>query len=44
MEDGIGIFCAPLQKLDGFVRGTDDQFNFASLCLTSSRYRPQALA
>jgi hypothetical protein len=36
MENGIGIFFAPLQELYGFFGWEDDQFNFAPLCLASN--------
>jgi hypothetical protein len=36
MENGLGVFVAPLQELYGFFRWEDDQFNFAPLSLTSN--------
>ena len=36
MENGIGVFCVPLQELDGFFRWKDDQFNFVLLSFTSN--------
>jgi hypothetical protein len=36
MENGIGVFCAPLQELHCFFRWEDDQFNIAPLSLTSN--------
>src|ERR1700687_3094171 len=36
MENGIGVFCVPLQELYGFFRWEDDQFDFVLLSLTSN--------
>ena len=35
MENGIGVFGAPIQEIHGFFRWENDQFHFAPLSLTS---------
>jgi hypothetical protein len=44
VENGIGVFFAPLQELEGFFRWEDDQFNFCAAPLHVSPVSPQALA
>src|ERR1035438_5387836 len=34
MENGVGVFGAPIQEVHGFFRWEDEQFNFTPLSLT----------